>query len=138
MPKTIQSAKSMVQRPSPPVLKQPGVKRVVYLGGVVPQKKGGESRHLRSRRETGETLRKLGPSTVELRAAMIVGQGSASWIMVRDLAARLPAMILPRWLRNVSYPVSIYDVVTALVESLTLRTKRQQLFRASWPRRVDS
>ena len=51
---------------------------------------------------------------------MVIGEGSASWTMVHDLAARLPAMILPRWLRNVSYPVFIDDVVAGLLGALTL------------------
>jgi hypothetical protein len=51
---------------------------------------------------------------------MVMGAGSASWQMVRDLAARLPAMILPRWLRNHSQPVFVDDVVLALLASLSL------------------
>jgi uncharacterized protein YbjT (DUF2867 family) len=49
---------------------------------------------------------------------MIVGAGSASWQIVRDLAARLPVMVLPRWLRSRTQPVAIDDVVAALVASL--------------------
>lgn len=98
------------------VARRQGVDRVVYLGGVLP-KAGVESRHLASRRATGEILRSEGPPTVELRAAMIVGEGSAGWVMVRDLAARLPFMLLPRWLRNYSWPVAIDDVVWALIHA---------------------
>ena len=103
--------------------RQAGVERVVYLGGVSAGILDQESRHLRSRRETGEVLRKAGPSTIELKAAMIIGSGSAGWVMVRDLAARLPAMVLPRWLKNTSSPVSIYDVAAALLAALALNEK---------------
>jgi uncharacterized protein YbjT (DUF2867 family) len=94
-----------------------GVKRIVYLGGVLPN---GErvSKHLASRRETGRILRSGTVSTFELRAAMIMGLGSVSWTMVRDLSARLPAMILPRWLRNHSHPIAIDDVIWALLAAL--------------------
>ena len=86
--------------------KASGVRRIVYLGGVLPA--GGRvSKHLGSRQKTGELLRAGPLSVIELRAAMIIGEGSASWTMVKDLAARLPAMLLPRWLRNCSYPVAI-------------------------------
>jgi uncharacterized protein YbjT (DUF2867 family) len=90
--------------------------RIVYLGGVVPPR--GASRHLRIRARTGEILRAGAVETIELRAAMVVGAGSASWGMVRDLARRLPAMVLPRWLRNVSYPIAVEDVVKGLIAAL--------------------
>lgn len=95
-----------------------GLRRIVYLGAVAPA--GRPSRHLQSRLDTGEILRAGPVPTVELRAAMIIGPGSESWRIVRDLAARLPAMVLPRWLRNHSWPIAIDDVVSALVASLTL------------------
>ncbi len=97
-----------------------GVERVVYLGGVAPA--GVPSRHLASRLETGRILRSESP-TVELRAAMIIGAGSASWLIVRDLAARLPAMVLPKWLLHRSSPVAVDDVVAGLVAALGPRVE---------------
>ncbi len=93
-----------------------GVERIVYLGGVAPM--GAGSDHLRSRLDVGEALRAGSVETIELRASMIVGHGSLSWLIVRDLAARLPFMILPRWLKSRTQPVAIDDVVTALVRAL--------------------
>jgi uncharacterized protein YbjT (DUF2867 family) len=98
---------------------QVGLKRLVYLGGVAPTTI--RSRHLRSRRETGAILRTSAVPCIELRAAMIIGQGSASWRMVTDLAERLPAMVLPRWLTNHSWPIGIDDVVVALIAALSLQ-----------------
>ena len=95
-----------------------GLERIVYLGGVAPQ--GTTSHHLQSRLKTGELLRAGSVPTFELRAAMIVGAGSISWKIVRDLAARLPAMILPRWLSSRSQPIAIDDVTFALVAALSL------------------
>ena len=93
-----------------------GVRRVVYLGGVAAPHGGSE--HLRSRKEVGEALRSAHVTTVELRASMIIGHGSLSWLIVRDLAARLPVMVLPRWLKSRTQPVAIDDVVAALVGAL--------------------
>ena len=90
-----------------------GVKRIVYLGGISPA--GEPSPHLRSRLAVGQELRNGPVPTVELRASMIIGHGSLSWLIVRDLAARLPVMVLPSWLRSRSEPVAIADVLTALV-----------------------
>ncbi len=95
-----------------------GVERIVYLGGVAPA--GVGSKHLRSRLEVGEALRSGPVKTLELRASMIVGAGSLSWLIVRDLAARLPFMVLPRWLKARTQPVAIDDVVIALVRALDL------------------
>jgi uncharacterized protein YbjT (DUF2867 family) len=95
-----------------------GVHRIVYLGGVAP--KGKASRHLLSRLHTGEILRSGAVSTIELRCGLIIGAGGSSWMMVRDLAARLPAMLLPRWLQYSSWPVWIEDVVLAIVRALDL------------------
>lgn len=95
-----------------------GLRRIVYLGGVAPARRPSE--HLRSRIEVGEALRAGPVTTVELRASMIVGYGSLSWLIVRDLAARLPVMVLPRWLRSRTEPVAIDDVVVALVGALDL------------------
>jgi uncharacterized protein YbjT (DUF2867 family) len=97
---------------------QAGVKRIIYLGGVAPQ--GPPSEHLLSRLNTGEALRTGPVPCLELRAGMIIGAGSTSWTIVRDLAARLPAMVLPAWLAHRSSPVALDDVLAALVAGLSL------------------
>jgi uncharacterized protein YbjT (DUF2867 family) len=94
------------------------VGRVVYLGGVAPR--GRPSEHLASRLEVGEILRGGRVPAIELRAAMIIGNGSASWQIVRDLSLRLPFMILPRWLESKSRPIALRDVVRALVAARSL------------------
>ncbi|MBI5106190.1 MAG: hypothetical protein HZB46_14615, partial [Solirubrobacterales bacterium] len=89
-----------------------GVARVVYLGGL----EGGDSvsEHLRSRHEVAELLRAAVPELVYVRAAMVVGAGSASFQILRGLVERLPVMITPKWLDTRSQPVAIGDVVRAL------------------------
>lgn len=96
-----------------------GVRRIVYLGGPMPRGVR-PSAHLESRRRTGEILAGGRISTIELRAAMIIGAGSGSWRILRDLAQRLPLMLLPRWSQFVSWPVAIDDVVAALLVAGTL------------------
>ncbi len=95
-----------------------GLERIVYLGGMRPN--GATSRHLKSRLATGATLRSGSVPTVELQATMVVGGGSESFRIVRDLAARLPIMLLPRWLESRSQPVAIADVVAAITHALSM------------------
>lgn len=111
-----------------------GLQKIVYLGGVVPA--AGASRHLLSRQRTGEILRAGPVETVELRAAMIIGEGSASWVMVRDLARRLPAMVLPKWLSNTSYPIAIADIVHAIVAVLALAPAGSRIYELPGPERL--
>ena len=115
--------------------KEHGLRRVVYLGGVAPQ--GRPSKHLKSRLDTGELLRIGGVSTIELRAAMIIGQGSSSWLMLRDLAKRLPAMLLPRWLKNHSWPVAIDDVVAGLLIALAQPKGGSRWYDVPGPERIS-
>jgi uncharacterized protein YbjT (DUF2867 family) len=93
-----------------------GVRRIVYLGG--PKPVGEPSEHLAARLATGALLRSSSLSCIELRAAMIIGAGSESWTMVRDLALRLPVMVLPSWLSTRSSPVGVGDVVEALAAAV--------------------
>ena len=96
-----------------------GLGRLVYLGGLYP--KGGDlSPHLQSRAEVGEILLASGVPTVVLRAAIILGSGSASFEMLRYLTERLPAMITPKWLSTRIQPIAIRDVLQYLVGCATL------------------
>jgi uncharacterized protein YbjT (DUF2867 family) len=89
------------------------MRRIVYLGGVAPR--GEPSEHLASRLEVGEILRAGEVPALELRASMIVGNGSTSWQILRDLAARLPFMVLPRWLDSRTCPIALADAIDTLV-----------------------
>lgn len=89
-----------------------GVRRIIYLGGLG----GGDSAHLRSREEVAEILARHVAEFVHVRAAMVIGSGSASFIMLRSLVERLPAMITPRWIQTRTQPVAIDDVVETLAE----------------------
>jgi uncharacterized protein YbjT (DUF2867 family) len=111
------------------------VERIVYLGGPAPPRRVSE--HLRSRLEVGEILRAGPVPTIELRASMVIGNGSASWQIVRDLAMRLPVMVLPRWLRSRTRPVALEDVVDALVAAADLPIDGSQWFDIPGPEVVS-
>ena len=111
------------------------LRRIVYLGGVDPA--GLPSTHLWSRLETGRILREGPVEVVEIRAAMVAGPGSLSWQMVRDLAARLPAVLVPSWLEHGSWPVYVDDVCAALVHALDMPLPRgARWFDAPGPERI--
>jgi uncharacterized protein YbjT (DUF2867 family) len=103
-----------------------GVRRVVYLGGL----EGGDSEHLRSREEVAGILAAAVPDTVHARAAMVIGAGSASFLILRHLVQRLPAMVCPRWIDTRTQPIAIRDVVgalAALADPATPATSEVQL-----------
>lgn len=98
-----------------------GVSRLVYLGGLVPDLPEDRlSPHLRSRAEVGRILRESGVPTAELRAAIILGSGSASFEMLRYLTERLPVMVTPRWVGNRIQPIAVRDVLRYLVGAAEL------------------
>lgn len=91
-----------------------GVDRVVYLSGLGVD--GDDlSAHLRSRREVERVLGEGEYALTVLRAAIVVGEGSASFRIVRQLSSRLPVMITPRWVSTRVQPIAISDVVAYLV-----------------------
>lgn len=96
-----------------------GVRRIIYLGGLGDHSSGELSEHLASRQEVGAELAKGRVPVVELRAAVIIGSGSASFEMLRYLVEVLPAMVTPRWVDTRCQPVAVRDVLHYLVESLT-------------------
>ena len=89
-----------------------GVTQVVYLGGL-----GDESddlsTHLRSRREVERILLDGAPTTA-LRAAIVIGDGSIAWEILRQLVERLPAMVTPRWVETRTQPIALDDALAYL------------------------
>lgn len=94
-----------------------GVRRIIYLGGL--GRSGPSlSKHLASRQEVGDVLRAGAVRVTELRAAIIVGAGSASFEIIRDLARKLPVMICPRWVRSRCEPIALDQVLAYLIGAL--------------------
>ncbi len=95
--------------------KEAGVRRIVYLGGFVPEE-GELSEHLTSRAEVAEALSiDGGPEVVWLGAAMIIGAGSTSFEMLRYVGDRFVVIPSPAWMDNPMDPISIHDVLYYLV-----------------------
>jgi uncharacterized protein YbjT (DUF2867 family) len=97
-----------------------GVKKIIYLGGL--GVKETASKHLLSRIETGEILssRPDDITTIWIRAGVIIGSGSASFEMIRNLAQKLPLMVTPRWVNTKTQPIAVDDVLSYLEESVSL------------------
>ncbi|MFX0054930.1 MAG: DUF2867 domain-containing protein [Promethearchaeota archaeon] len=96
---------------------QAELKRIIYLGGLG-EVESGLSKHLASRMEVSRILHDCSVPATTLRAAMIIGAGSASFEIMRYLVDRLPAMVTPRWVRTKSQPIAVSNVVGYLIDCL--------------------
>lgn len=94
--------------------KRAGVRRIVYLGGMIPADEE-LSEHLSSRGEVGDVMLESGVPTTVLQAGVIIGSGSASFEMLRYLTERLPVMVTPKWVNTRIQPIAIRDVLRYLV-----------------------
>ena len=100
--------------------------QVIYLSGIVNEEK--LSKHLSSRKKVEEILADGRYNLTTLRAGIIVGSGSASFEIIRDLVEKLPVMVTPRWLKTRSQPIAIRDVIKFLKGVLL----RQETFNKSF------
>lgn len=91
-------------------LKQSSVKQIIYLGGIINDEKK-LSPHLTSRLVVENALKKSGIPYTVLRASIIIGAGSASFEIIRDLCEKLPVMIAPKWVNSLCQPIAIGDVL---------------------------
>ena len=89
--------------------------RIVYLGGLGAR---DLSPHLASRQEVGQILRSSGVPTIEFRASIVIGSGSASFETVRALVESLPVAVAPRWVNTAAQPIAIEDVIDYLLGAL--------------------
>ena len=89
------------------------VKQVIFLTGIINEEK--LSKHLQSRKNVEEALKSEKYALTSLRAGIIVGSGSASFEIIRDLAEKLPVMIAPKWLKTKCQPIAIRNVIQFLV-----------------------
>ena len=112
-----------------------GVRRIIYLGGLG---SGDDlSSHLESRQEVGRILRASGVPTIELRSSIIIGAGSLSYDMISALVTRLPVMITPRWVRTMTQPIAIDDVVAYLLAALDVPATESGLYEIGGRDRVS-
>ena len=107
------------------------VKQIVYLGGI--NNDDTQSKHLSSRARVGEALRESGIPTIELRAGMVLGSGSASFEMLRHLTHRLPIMTTPKWINNRTHPIAVRDVLWYLKKCALLENPSSGIFDIGGP-----
>ena len=108
------------------LVKQTSVKQIIYLGGITNEEK--LSKHLASRKNVESILNKSGIPLTSIKAGIIVGSGSASFEIIRDLVEKLPAMITPKWLNTKHQPIAIRNIL----EYLTGVLLKPQTFNKSY------
>lgn len=107
------------------------VTQVIYLGGIVNEK--NLSKHLASRKSVEDILASSSFSLTTLRAGIIVGSGSASFEIIRDLVEKLPVMVAPKWLQTKSQPIAISNVIEFLKGVLLVEAYYNKTFDIGGP-----
>ena len=107
----LKSARKFIQ-----TVKSCNTKHIIYLSGL--QNPEAASPHLQSRLRVEEMLMNCGVPCTTLRAGIIVGSGSASFEIIRDLAEKLPVMVTPRWLNTRCQPIAVRDVINSLTSAM--------------------
>jgi len=106
-------------------------KKLIYLTGLISNKK--LSKHLRSRLEVENILKTAKPPLTSLRAGIIIGSGSASFEMIRDLVEKLPIMVAPKWVQSKCQPIAVRDVLEYLIGVLDSEACKDQTFDIGGP-----
>ncbi len=107
--------------------RQAKVQRIIYLGGLGETGKN-LSEHLASRREVEKSLASGGVPVTVLRAAMIIGSGSAAFEILRYLVERLPVMVTPRWVTTPCQPIGVRNVIAYLIGVLAVEETTGRVF----------
>jgi len=112
-------------------MEKSSVKHVIYLSGIVNEK--SLSKHLASRKAVEAELAKGKYHLTTLRAGIIIGSGSASFEIIRDLVEKLPVMIAPKWLNTKCQPIAVRDVINCLEKTLFLEPAYDKNFDIGGP-----
>lgn len=112
---------------------QAGVEHIIYLGGLADPEQH-IAPHMRSRIETGVTLRQGKVPVTEFRAGVIAGSGSISFEMIRFMTELFPIIPGPRWLQNKSQPIAVQNVIDYLLAALTNLNGQGEVFEVGEPR----
>lgn len=109
-----------------------GVKRVIFMGGL-----GNDhddlSPHLLSRHNNGTILRENFPLVLELRASMIIGNGSIAYDIVRHLVDKMPVMTLPKWSITHTQPIALADALAYLTQAITVPMTHSRIIEIGGP-----
>jgi uncharacterized protein YbjT (DUF2867 family) len=109
------------------------VRQIIYLGGLGDDAGGELSAHLKSRHDVGRALAAGPVPLTELRAAMVLGSGSASFEMLRHLVEVLPVMTTPRWVETRVQPIAVRDVLAYLIGVLGVPAAYGKVFEIGGP-----
>jgi len=107
--------------------KECGIQKIIYLGGLGDADQN-LSPHLESRQQVGRVLGSTGIPVTELRASIIIGSGSASFEIIRDLVKKLPVMITPRWVKSLCQPIAISTVLEYLIDVIDIPETNERIF----------
>ncbi len=107
--------------------KKAGVKKIVYLGGIVPEGRDA-SPHLTSRMKTGQALASHGIPVAEVRASILLETCSVSYLIVYFLAKRLPVMVTPQWLNSLCAPIALTDAAGCLAALVQREIRGHEIF----------
>lgn len=110
-------------------------KQLIYLSGIINKKE--LSKHLSSRKAVEETLKNGNTPTTTLRAGIIIGSGSASFEIIRDLVEKLPVMVAPKWLKTKCQPIAIRNVIQFLTGVLEKESTYHKHFDIYGPNLLD-
>jgi uncharacterized protein YbjT (DUF2867 family) len=113
-----------------------GVEHIIYLGGLADPNREISS-HMRSRIDTGESLRAGNVPVTEFRAGVIVGPGSISFEMIRFMTELMPVIFGPTWLQNISQPIAAQNVIDYLLAALQKGTGKNGIFEIGGPDRMS-
>jgi uncharacterized protein YbjT (DUF2867 family) len=113
-----------------------GVGRIVYLGGLGD---GDDelSPHLAARHEVGQILRESPVPTVELRASIVIGPGSASYDLLQLIVENVPVAVVPGWTRTLAQPIHVDDVVSYLVAALDVELDASRIYEVGGPEPIS-
>ncbi len=114
------------------LIDQSQCQQIIYLGGIIPPS-GNLSPHLQSRLAVEKILKKAKAPTTVLRSSIIIGSGSASFEIIRDLVEKLPIMIAPRWVQRLCQPIAIADVLFYLKNTILKSELYNQVYDIGGP-----
>lgn len=115
---------------------QAGLEHIIYLGGLA-NPNGKISSHMRSRIETGKTLRRGKVPVTEFRAGVIVGPGSISFEMIRFMTELMPVIFGPVWLQNIAQPIATQNVIDYLLAAFENQSGQERVFEIGGPDKMS-
>ncbi|WP_371372224.1 DUF2867 domain-containing protein [Thalassotalea aquiviva] len=110
---------------------QAGVKRIIYLGSLLPP--NAQSEHFLSRKQTGEILASTSVPVTEVRAGIIVGPGSAAFEVMRDIVNHLPILLTPKWVLSKAKPIALTNLLSYFIKLIELPIQGNKIYEVGGP-----